>query len=106
MAGPLYDGDVTVVIGAADGDAGRRQRLQRGRRRVAVVVVQPDADDADLWVHRSEVGGVEVGTAVVPHLQNLGPQVDTGGEHRPLRLHLGVRRQQHAQAADGRPDDH
>jgi hypothetical protein len=42
--------------------------------------VQPDADHADLRVHRGEERRVGVGGAVVRDLQHIRTQIHAGGE--------------------------
>ena len=67
----LDDGDVAALVGAVDGIPVVPQHVEVVRRRVAVVVVLADADDADRRRDRRHQVVVEVGAAVVRGLDHL-----------------------------------
>jgi len=82
------------------------QRVEQAGRRVAVVVVQPDADDRDPRTDRREEVGYEVRRAVVGDLEHVGTQVGTRIEQCLLCVDLGVTGQQDAQACGCRSQHH
>lgn len=86
--------DVAVEIRTVHRYAEPVERAQQLGRGMAVVVVQADADHADAGVHRPQERRVEVGRAVVWHLEHVGAQVDPRREHRTLSLDLDVSGQQ------------
>jgi hypothetical protein len=97
---------VTIAIGTAYRNAQLAELGEQQRRGVAVVVVQPDRDDAQLGVHRCEEPGVGVRAAVVRDLEHIRADIDARVEHRLLFFDLGVTGQQHPHALDGRSQDH
>jgi hypothetical protein len=74
------DRDVAVLIRSEDRDAQPGHRVQQDRRRVTVVVVETDANDAERGVHRREEVGIGVRGPVVRDLEHVGAQVGTGGQ--------------------------
>jgi hypothetical protein len=96
---------ITVAVGPPNGDSELAEHAQQHGRGVPVVVVQADTDHRDPRVDRGEEGGEGVGRAVVRNLEHVRAQVLTSVEHRLLRLHLGVPREQDALARDVGPQD-
>ncbi len=76
------DGDRALLVGPVDAGAGRRERIQRRRVGVAVVVVRPDGDQTDGRADVSEEVGVGGGRAVVRDREETGAQrVGPTGRH-------------------------
>jgi len=94
------------VIGPHDRDAKPTQRVEQAGRRVAVVVVQPDADDRDPWAHCREELRHKVRRAMMGDLEHIGAQVGTRIEQCLLCVDLGVTGQQDAQACGCRSQHH
>ena len=103
VAGRTDDRDVPVVIGAQQRHAKPGHFGQQQRRRVAIVVVEADADDGDLRVNRGKEVRIEVGRPVVRHLQHVGPQVGSGREEVLLSLDLRVAGEQDPDPTHLRP---
>jgi hypothetical protein len=100
VAGAADDRDVAVLIGTEHRNAQPRHRIEQDRRRVPVVVVEPDADHADRCVHCREEVRIRIGRSVVRHLQHVGAQVGAGGQQRLLGLDLRIAGQQDPHPAD------
>jgi hypothetical protein len=94
--------DVAVEIRASHRHAEPRHLTQQYGRGMAIVVVESHADHADPGVRRRQERRVRVRRAVVRNLQDVGAQVDTGGEDLALFLDLGVARQQDPYSVHGR----
>ena len=75
--------DVTVVVGAQQRHTEPGHLVQQHRRRVPVVVVQPDADHREPGLHRGQEVRVGVGRAVVRHLEHVGAQVGAASRAAP-----------------------
>ncbi|NYJ07101.1 hypothetical protein GGQ55_003379 [Geodermatophilus daqingensis] len=72
---------------------------------MAVVVVGTDRDQRHPGSGGGQEVGVDVGAAVVRHLEHVGTQVDPAIEDAGLRLGAEVAGEQHAHAAHGHPGD-
>jgi hypothetical protein len=93
------------MIGAARGHPELAQFCEQQRRRVTVVVVQPDRDHRHPGVDGREEPLVGVRAAVMRNLEHVRADIDSCGQHSLLRFDLGVTRQQDAHTAHRRPDD-
>jgi hypothetical protein len=67
---------------------------------MAVVVVQADADDPQLRVHRRQERGIGVGRPVMGDLEHVSAQVRPGLEQPLLGLDLRVAGKQDPHAVD------
>src|SRR4051812_4957261 len=93
--GVADDGDVAVPVGALDAHAVLAEQPQRVRGGMAVVVVGTDRDQRHSGAGGGEEVGVDVGAAVVRHLEDVGAQVDPAVEDPLLRLGAEVSGEQH-----------
>jgi hypothetical protein len=100
MPGRAGDGDVPLPIGPQRRHPEPREFGEQDRRRMAVVVVRADADHRHRRVDRSQKRRLRIGGPVVRHFEDVRAQVRAGGDQRPLRLDLGVARQEDPHAAD------
>ena len=98
-----HDCDIAVMIGTSDGYCEPRHLGHQQRGRMAVVVVQADADYCHPGMHRCEKRGIEIRRAMVRHLEHVGAHVGADAEHRLLCLDLDVAGQQDPDIADRCP---
>lgn len=94
LAGRPDDRDIAVLIGAKQWHAEPSHLGEQQRRRMPVIVVGADAHHRDLGMHGGEKVWIEIRGTVMRHLQHVGTQVGAGRHQIPLRLDLGITRQQ------------
>jgi hypothetical protein len=83
------------LVGTEHGDTVAGQDAQRCLTRVSVRVSRADADQGDPCVHRVEKLRRGVPAAVVRDLDDVGPEVDVGGEQIRLCGEFDVAGEQH-----------
>jgi hypothetical protein len=88
-----------------DPHAVAREQPQGVGGRVAVVVVRADRDQGDPGSRGGEEVWVDVGAAVVRHLEDVGAHVDPAVEDAGLRLGAEVPGEEHPDAVHGHPGD-
>jgi hypothetical protein len=72
---------------------------------MAVVVVRADGDERDTGSGGGEEVGIDVGAAVVGHLEDVGAHVDPAVQDAGLRLGAEVSGEQHPDAVHAHPGD-
>jgi hypothetical protein len=103
MIGGRDHGDIAVTIRSLDRHTQPAELGQQQRRRMPVVVVQPDRNHRHSGVHGSQEPRIGVRASVVRNLQHVGPEVDARVKHSLLLLHLRVARKQYTHATQRRP---
>jgi hypothetical protein len=93
-------GDVAVEVGAADQGADPQVGRDRARGGVAVVVVEPDADERHRRSCRRGPGGRLLGRAVVRHLHDVDVPEPARRQDGVLRRGLEVTVEEHGRATD------
>lgn len=100
------DRNVPVEIGAFHRHAELGQSAEHPRAGVAVEIVRAHRHDRDLCLNRGVQIRVEVGTAVMGHLQHVRAQVHPTVQQGLLRLGGRIAQEQDRAAADRGPHDH
>lgn len=101
-----HDRNIAVAVCTAYRHAESAEFCQQQRRRVAVVVVQPDGDDGELGMYGRQEPSVGVCAAVMGHLEHVRADVDACRQHGLLLLDLGVTGQEHPHTVHGRAYNH
>jgi hypothetical protein len=103
---PADHGQVAVPVGAVGAHAVAGQQVQQPVGGVAVGVVRTDRHQRDGGSARGQEAGVDIGAAVVRHLEHVGGQVDAIGHDPRLGLRPQVTGEQHPDAPLGGPQHH